>query len=274
MSWLAAHIRGVAEWAIAWFDVFPAPVALTAIAILSGAAMLWVIGRASPQERILHARAQIAAAVYEMRLFLDSPGRVLLAQGRLLGWFFRYLLYLLPAFLLLSVPCGLLLLHLETRHGLRPLPVDAPVVVRVDLAAGIDGYRVTASSLDPDEPLRVTAPPLYLERAQRVYLRVLVRAPGEHRLAIDTGTQVVEKRLSAGSHAPVRAERRSGLASWWQRGDEAPLPSGGDITAVRIAHPVSNSAWLGFDWLPWWGYWLLVSTATALLLRRPMRVTL
>ena len=55
-------------------------------------------------------------------------------------------------------------------------------------------------------------------------------------------------------------------------GDEPPLDSAG-VTSVAVAHTPQNLDVLGLE-LPWWLYWLIVSIAAALALRRPMGVVL
>lgn len=279
MTWLAEQIHAAVAFLVALGDGWSPFVSLTVISVVSGAFMLWVVGLTTPQRRLERARAQVAAAIYEMRLFLDSPRRIFAAQGRLFGWFAVYMVLLLPAFVVLTVPLGVLLLHLETRHGLMPLPVGQPVVVRVDLDAdresgGVDGYQVTGAPAGPDDAIRITAPPLFLERERQVYLRVHIDQPGEFRLAIDTGRGQVYKRLSAGSDASrANPERHSGIAAWWQIGTEAPLAGEHGVAAISVTHPDRPQDWLGWG-LPWWAYWLLVATVVALLLRRPLGVVL
>lgn len=280
MGWLAEQIHALVEFFVALGDSWSPFVSLTVMSVVTGALMLWIVGFTTPQKRLERARSQLAAAVYEMRLFLDSPRRIFAAQGRLFFWFGAYMLLLLPAFLLLSIPLGVFLLHLETRHGLSPLPVGEPVVVRVDLASGVDGHALTATP-DPaaDESaaaLQVTAPPLYLESEQQVYVRVQADQPGEYRLVIDSGRASgrVVKRISASpGAASVYPERRSGVATFWQIGAEPPVNPDSGIEAVFVTHPDRPQDWLGMG-LPWWAYWLLVSTVVALLLRRPMGVVL
>lgn len=276
MSWLAEHIHWLVERLVALGDGWSAAASLTLMSVVTGALMLWIVGLTTPQKRLERARSQLAAAVYEMRLYIDSPRRIFAAQGRLFGWFLAYMALLLPAFIVLTIPLGVFLLHLETRHGLAPLVVAQPVVVRIDLAdvAGLDGYAVNAAPATERDAVRVTAPALYLEAERRVYVRVQIDAPGEHRLAIDTGLGRVDKILSADSSAPsVYPQRHSGIASFWQIGAEPPLDPDSGVAAISVTQPDKPQDWLGFG-LPWWAYWLLISTVVALLLRRPMGVVL
>jgi hypothetical protein len=287
MSRLAEILRTLIEYSVAALDGLGPLFSLTVLSCVTGALMLWIVGKTTPQTRLERARARLAAAVYEMRLFIDSPGRVIRAQGQLFSWFAWYMALLLPAFVLLSIPLGLFLLHLETRHGLDALPVGEPIIMRVELAPGVSGYDVSAGpvSQEPgaDQAVRVTAPPLYIEDENRVYFRLEVDAahgPGEYAVGIavktaaEAGETRVEKRISADPGADaVFPERRSGWAAWYQLGYEPPLPDGGPITAIILEHPDKRQTWL-FWGAPWWLYWLLISTIVALALRRPLGVVI
>ncbi|MEM9492643.1 MAG: hypothetical protein AAGC55_26080, partial [Myxococcota bacterium] len=131
------------------------------------------------------------------------------------------------------------------------------------------------AELPADAGFAVTAPPLYDEQEQRVYLRIRIDRPGTYELPIQVGAgPPVLKRLSADPDAvSVSPQRASGLAAWWNYGDEPVLDTDGPIRAISLDHPALPQSWLGTP-MPWWVYWLLVATIAALLLRRPMDVAL
>jgi hypothetical protein len=248
----------------------PRHLSLALVAAITAWIMLAVVRRASPQRLVQRARDRMAAAIYEMRLFLDAPGRVLAAQGRLLAWIAVYLASLVPAALLLTPPLGLLYLHLEPRHGLAPLAAPATLVARIDLAPGIDGRAVTVSA---DDGLAITAPILYAEDQQALHVRLAVRRPGTHRIDVRAGESSVSKRIVADPRAAVvLPERTRGLAYLWSLGSEPP-PGTDSIRAVSIPHPERPQSWLGLA-IPWWLYWLGLATLLALLLARRRGVAL
>jgi hypothetical protein len=252
------------------FDQLPATWGLLAIALVTGVLMVIVVGKVTPQARIRRTRSRIAASIYEIRLFLDSPRRVLAAQGRLLGGAIMYTVYLGPAFILLTLPLGLLYLHLEARYGLAPVAVGDPVVVAVDLDDSFDGYRVQPGEL-PDG-LRVTAPPLVDAERHEVFLRVELDRPGSYALPIRAGDAVVDKRISteAGLLTP---ERRRGASVLWSLGLEEPLPDDAPVRAIRVDYRPADETWIGLS-MPWWLFWLIASTIGALAVRKPLGVEL
>lgn len=263
-------------------DTLPPLWGLVLLSLLTGVFMLWVVGRTTPQRRVELARARMASAIYETRLYLDSPRRIFAAQGRLLLWSFAYVAFMLPAFILLSLPIWLLYLHLDTRHGVEPLPLDTPIPVRIVLASD-DGADLAPGDLrvestTPD--LELTAPPLTVPDEGLVYLRVAISKPGAHVLTLRAGDAVVTKRLQAGGGdtdaGPTVAwpERTRGLALLSSMGAEPPIPAGSGIASISVVHPPASDPWLGLSMRWWWLHALVLATVAALAMRRPLGVTM
>jgi hypothetical protein len=272
MDTLIHGLRTAIEHGLAPFDALPAFWALTLISLVSGAFMLWVVGKTTPQRRVEIARARMASAIYEMRLFLDSPGRILRSQARMLGWSFAYIGYMLPAFLILTVPLGPLFLHMHARYGQAALPTGVPIAITVRMEPGRDLAQIAPGELPAG--VRVTAPPLRVLDEDRVYLRAVIDTPGTYALPVRVGGAIVAKRLVADPAAQeMNAERCRGLCLLESLGDEAPLPGELGVASIAVEHPDADASWLPLG-MPWWAYWLLLATVAALALRRPMNVTL
>lgn len=272
MDALLHAVRRACHLALWPLEALPPVVALTVVSALTAVVMLVVVKRVSPQALIARARDRMAACIYEMRLFLDAPGRVLRAQARLLGWTAIYLAALSPAALVLSPPLGLLYLELETRHGLAPLPAPSTAVLRVELEPGHEADEVTIQP-PPGGQVRVTAPLVRAGDERAVYARLAIAAPGAHEVTVRAGGEAVAKRLDADPRAVrVAPERSGGWRHLVSLGDEPP-PGGDAIRSISVQHPAREQALLGLA-VPWWGYWLGVATALALLLRRRLGVAM
>lgn len=265
MDRLAHALRWGADLLIRPFEPFGPIVCITAISVITGALILVVIRWTSPQRTIERARAQIAATIYEVRLFLDSPLRVIKAQGRMLKSSAIYIGALLPALVVMSLPMGLLYLQLDLRYGFEPAPVGEPVVVEVSVAG--DPGDVTA---DPGDWGAITAPPVCDEVAKSVYFRLVVERPGTHSLAIAAGGDTVHKDVVAEAGAPVSPMIVRGAAMWWAPTGEPPVDAA-SIRAVEVDHRARTLDVLG---MPWWLLWLILATVAALALRKPMGVVL
>lgn len=272
MATIAHWARSGVELLLYPFDLLSAFWGLTALAIVTALLMIVIVSKVTPQARIRRARARIAGAIYEMRLFLDSPLRVFAAQGSLLKHSALYVLLLLPAFAVMAPLLALLYLHLDVRYGLDPVEAGHQVIVRVGIDSDVDGYEVEPGALP--EGLAVTAPPVFVEDEGRVYLRVDVNEPGIHSLPIRAGGQQVSKEIVAAADAvKVAPERKRGASTLWAFGNEPPLPSGSPVSSISVVYPDAEQSWLGLA-IPWWLYWLLIATLAALLLARPLHVEL
>jgi len=261
-------LRRSCEGLLSLLDVLPASVSLTVVAVVTGAALLLIVRYTTPQKWVEIARARMSSAIYETRLFLDNPARVLIAQGRLALWSALYIGTMIPAFVLAAVPLGLLYLHLEARHGLEPLPLHRDVVVRV-FAEDADAI---AFGTWP-EGVKATAAPVRARThsGEVVFQRLQVERPEEFDLELFVEGQPLTKRLSADPAAPRSPERARGFDLLASLTTEPALPGTSSVQRISTWHEPSTQTWLG---LPWWGYWLGIATASALILKRPLGVSL
>ena len=242
---------------------------LTLLSILSGIAMLWVVGKTTPQKLVERARNRMDSAVYEIRLFLDSPKRVVISLGRLMSNSLLYIAAMLPAFVILAVPLAFMYLSLDARHGLEAISVDQPFVISVQLADGVDGRTVTVT---PDDGIEITSPPLYVASKNAVYVRAVARRPVASAVHVDVAGRVETKIINANPDAEQMApDRASGMGLFVSYGPESAVD--GDITAIRVPHQTKDGRYLGIN-MPWWVWWLFLMMVAAFGLRKPMGVTL
>ena len=232
---------------------------------MTGGVALWVIKVTTNQERLVRARHQMAAAIYEMRLFLDEPKRIARAQLRLVRASFSYTGRTLPGLFILSIPFGMVFLHLELRHGFAPHTEGSIVLLGVQLFEPAMASKV---SVEPaSSGLDVELGPVLAEREGRVYYRLRVKAAGRHLVLIHVGEASFDKLVVAYPEGPVSLERVAGLAHAWAASIEPALPSDGPIRRIWVSQPSEDDSWLA---MPWWAVWFVGSAVSALLLRRPL----
>ncbi len=254
-------LRGGMELLFAPLDHLPEGLALAIVSVITGVFALLVVRATTDQRALAVARDQLASAVLEIRLYLDSPRRVWKAQGRVAVWTARYVARAAPALLVMIVPFTLVFMHMYVRHEVAPLPVGEDVVVRIETTS--EDLRVTSA-----RDLELTAP-VFHSPGVGWYARVRPRTAGEHDLSIEIAGQVVVKRLHVGEGRLTSPERRSGLAALWALSSEGPVP--GIVRGIFVEHPPARRSWLG---MPWWLGWVLASTAAAWLLRKPLKVVI
>jgi hypothetical protein len=273
---LAASFKSGLELLLTPLEALPAPAALVVCGVLLGALMLLVIKYSTPQARLRVARDRMSSAVYELRIYIDSPRRIFAAQLRLCCWSGVYLLYLLPPFIVLLPLLAVLHPALEARFGRAPLPVGQPFLLRLDLAPSastLQRREAEQARIIGTPEVALTAPPVLVAGAS-LYLRLEVASEAEHLITVLAPGWSAQKRLSSAPHAKVMpVERRAGPAVALAIGDEPPLPTTGPVAAMTVDQPPSSRRWLGLPG-PWWLAGLAVATATALLLRRRFGVVL
>lgn len=259
----AAHVG--TEWILSPLDYLGSTIALVIVTVVTGGVALWVVKITTNQKTLVRARQRMAAAIYEMRLYLDEPLRVARAQVRLVVWSFLYTAQTLPGLLILSVPLGLVYLHLELRHGYAPHEVGDRVLLVVQLT---DPSSASGSRLELDDGLALDSGPVVAEREGRLYYRLRVEAPGRHVARVFVGGETFEKNVVAAERGAVSLERGAGLANAWAYSTEHALDPDGLVQRMSIDHRVHDDKWLG---APWWAIWLVGSAIAALFLRRPLR---
>ena len=213
---------------------------LTAIAMATGAALLWVWKRFSDQPGIALAKRQSRAQIYAMRLYSDDLSAVFRAQRRLLYWTGRRLAGALHPAAISVVPFLVLMLLLEPFYGQRPLAAGERVVI----TARLDGEQAADAAIE-GRGLVVETPGVRFADGRRVSWRI--RGSG------GAGSAV----LSAGSTNRAQNIKCGGITS-------SPLAVGCSAYPVEV---------LGVQ-VRWEVFFLLVNLATMLALHRWWRVTL
>lgn len=267
---IAYWVRHLVELLLYPFDQLSTTGSLLAMTVITSVLMLAVVARVTPQKRIEVARRRIDASIYEMRLFIDSPRRIFAAQGGMLKATGVYLVCLLPAAVVLTIPLGLLYLSLDARYSIAPAAAGEPLVVDVSYDGDFDGYDIDVGPLPAG--LAVTAPPVVDAERHRVSIRVDVHDAGSYELPIRAGDHQIDKRIDARATASgVSPTRRRGLGVLWVAGAERPIDGGSPVSEITARYVSAGNSWL---YMPWWLFWLVASTVLALALRRPMRVAL
>jgi len=238
---------------------------LTAIAIASGIATLWVFGRLSDSERIDLAKRKIRANLYAFRLFADEPALIFRAQRQLLLWNARYLRLMLGPSLVIFIPIAILLMQLAAIYGSRPLAAGESAMVTAQFEPGADLHAL-APSLAGQNVMVETPAVRVPDRRQACWrVRALSAESGSVLLHVPRGA--LSKSVQTGSGLCYLSSRRvASLLEWLRYPAEARLPRAG-IRWISISYP---SATIDvFGWSVAWLVWFCgVSLLTMLALRK------
>jgi hypothetical protein len=293
-----------------FFSFVPRLAGLTVLAAAMGAAMLWVFGRTSNQERMKQVKRRVQAGLLELRIFVDEPAISLRAQRGLIAANLNYLVLALRPALWMTVPIALLVIHLEAFYGRAPLPLGEPALVTMRMTADwipsapppvlitpsnvailgapvrVEAAREVSWRILPHSPVSAPPPvlitpsnvailgaPVRVEAAREVSWRILPHSPVSDRLIFRYNGQEVAKWMEAGDRQRYVTGRR--VRSGWET-----LLSPGESRMrsdfaewIEIRYPAADLRIFGLhvNWLAWF---VIVSMVAALLLKKRFGVVI
>jgi uncharacterized membrane protein (DUF106 family) len=251
---------------------WPPLVGIAVISLLTAIGMLMVFRATSDQARLAQVKRRIHAGLFEIRLFNDDLRAVLRAQADILRANLIYLRLSAAPMLWMIVPLVLLIAQLQFRYGYEPLEPGRPALVKVQLRTGSEpqavperargvGPGVSLVTADAGPPValhasagvRIEAGPLWIPSLRETTWRIVAETPGEHRLVVMAGEELVTKTVRADGGlpavSPVRLER--GFFNQVLYPAEPPLPSGGPVASITVMYPerALHVLGLGVHWL-------------------------
>jgi uncharacterized membrane protein (DUF106 family) len=237
------------------FRAFGPWAAMAAVSLLTGLLMLFIFKKTSNQAGILRTKNLIKAHLLEIRLFKSDFGQTMRSQGRILLANGRYLGYAVKPMLVMLVPIMLLLLQLDVWYGARSLQPGESAIVKVTLEASATPLR-TPLSIEAPAGLTVETPALRIEEEREIDWRIRADAAGLHDLKFSLGGGSFTKTVAVGQ-APLKTKIvplrvRSGGWDALNHPGEALLPSNMPIVSVEVAYPPARLSLFG-----WRMHWLV-----------------
>jgi hypothetical protein len=233
--------------------------------------MLWVFGRVSNQKVISRVREEIRGNLLAVRLYQHDVGVVLRLQGRILRATLVYFRYSFRPILILIVPVFLILAQLNLYFSLRPLQEGETALVKAKLhSLSIGG--ADEPQLEASEVVRVETPGVRIEAEREVAWRIRAVESGHHRVIVRRGSEKVEKALVVGGRwdrvSHLRTDSLLDLLLY--PGEDAIFGEAG-INSIEVTYPSLRLRLFGWD-VHWIVLFLVISLASAFILKRPMGV--
>lgn len=254
------------------FRNLPAWIGLAVISTAAAVFMLIIFKATSNQKRLAKTKRLIHASILEIRLFNEQPPLVLAAQADVLRNSARYMGLTLVPLLWMAVPLLLLMAQLQAYYGYRGLDVGESTIVKVKLAdaSALD----TPLTLEVDDGLEVQTAQLAIPALREADWRIRARSSGEHMLRLRVGSEVLTKTVRVSIEPGRRSVKRPGpgIAQQILYPTERPLPRG-DVNAIEIRYAPTELSLLGWE-VHWVIAFFILTLAAALVLRRPLRVTI
>jgi hypothetical protein len=266
IDWLQLPFRDMAP--IAGVVVWSIPVSVFA---------LWVFGRTSNQARIAAVKNQIAAALFEIRLFNDDLRAIARAQWEIMGRVLHYQGLALVPMIFILPPLLLLMVQLHQYYGYRGLAPGESALLRVELAE-VGGARPDLQ-IEVPEGLRLETPAVWVPALGELNWRLAADAEGDYRVGFVLGGETVTKTVRVTDRvvrlSPERPPRELLAQLEWP--SEPPLPAAGPIRRITLGYPEGEIGLLGWRW-EWTFAWMVVlfvlTMVIAVVLRKPMGVEL
>jgi uncharacterized membrane protein (DUF106 family) len=302
MSWLNSLLRGLFDALLYPFRSLPALVGLSLLALVTAIAMLWVYKKVSNQKGLEAVKRQIAASLFEIRLFNDDFRHILRAQVDILRHNLTYLRLSMVPMIFILPPLVLTVAQLQFHYGYSPVEPGRNTILKVELEKGWEttgsvpttdsGKPVVELDLPPGLVAETPAVWVPTERTLSWRLRASEDATGDDARGDDArgdgdgdiGVVVGEQRVEKSFHtrrawvrrSPVRPDRS--FLEQLVYPAEPPLPKASPVERIDLDLPPATVNVLGWQvhemaGVPaWMIVFFLLSVIFAFALRKPFGV--
>jgi hypothetical protein len=266
IDWLQAPMRGLP--AVVGVIVWSIPVSVFA---------LWVFGKTSNQDKITAAKNQIAASLFEIRLFNDDLRAIARAQWEIMGHVLRYQGLALVPMIFILPPLVLLMVQLHQFYGFRGFAPGESALLRVEVASS--GGPRPDLAIEVPEGLHLETPAVWVPSLGEFNWELAADAPGDYELGftLDGATETKSVRVTDRIVRLSPERPPSAFMDQLEWPSEPPLPPGGEIRRITIAYPEATMELLGWSWqwsFAWMGVFFVLTMVFALALKKPMGVEL
>jgi uncharacterized membrane protein (DUF106 family) len=244
---------------------------LAVVSLVTAVAILLVVRAVSNQRALAAIKRQIHADLFEIRLFNDDVRAILRAELDILRHNATYLRLSLVPMIWILVPAALAAAQLQAYYGYAGVDIGRPVLVTAQFKSGSQPL----AELNAPAALRIETPAVLLPALNQVVWRIVATAPGDYEVRLRIADAEYVKTLHVAGvlarHSPVRLAPR--LLDEVAYPSEAPLPDGAPISMIRVDYPQPGIQVFGRR-IHWMVIYIALSVVFAVLLRRPLRVTI
>jgi hypothetical protein len=278
MSILTSILRPLFDGLLYPFRGLNPLVGLTLMTFLVTVLVLLVLKVTSNQDRLDAVKRKIHASLFEIRLFNDDLRAILRAQWDILRHNVSYLALWVVPLLWLIVPLVLILGQLQFHYGYRGLVPGERTLLTVELKDdAVDSDAKPEVELEVPDGLRVETAPVWVPSKKELTWRLVAEERGIYDLGVRVdGGESYDKRVVVSDDVVRRSTVRPPATFFDELlfPAEAPLPDGAPIRSIALAYP-QGDAGIGWNWeLTWMVVLFALSFAFALLLRKPLDVTI
>lgn len=252
-------------------------VGLTVVSAVAAVLMLLAYRATSNQAAIEKVKRQIAAGLFEIRLYNDDMVAILRAQGAILRHNFKYMGLNLVPMVWMLLPFVLVVAQLQFHYGYEGLAVGRSSLLTVrlsdDAVAGATSDAIELEQLPSG--IRLDSPRVWIPSKGEAAWRIVAEQPGNYSVRVNVLGNTYDKTIVVSDVIERRSPNRlqASLLDQLLYPAEAPLPGSGPVAEIALAYPDRTVGLFGFE-----GHWLIafliLSIAIAFALKDRFGVTI
>lgn len=228
-------------------------VGMIIVSFLTGLLMLVIFRYTSNQAGIKKAKNKIKAHLLELRLYKDSLGLSLKAQGNILLANLKYITHSFKPMLVMIVPVILILIQMNFWFGYESLKPGEQTLLKVKLEEGYNPLQ-TNLVLEPDPEIVIETPPLRIEEYGEVNWRISSQKKGIHHVNIIVAGQKISKTIATDTKplsklSPIKHRKKFVDELFYPV--EAPIAKDLPVKSIEVRYPAKRLSLFGFNihWL-------------------------
>lgn len=236
--------------------------AMISVALLTGLFMLFIFKHTSNQAGIRQVKNRIKAHLLELRLFKDSLGVSMKAQGQIVLANFKYMGYSLKPLLVMFIPLILILIQLNFWFAYDSLQSGQTALLKVKFEDDVS-LMETPVEISASEGVIFETPPLRMEDDNEIDWRIRAQQKGVHDIVFSISGQEFTKIISVDLKKLSRISPLKTKKSFWKEllyPAESPFPRPSPIQSIEITYPSRNMNLFG-----WQIHWLIVYFALSII---------
>ncbi len=274
MTFVNSILRRLFDTALSPFSELHPLVGIAVISLIFGVIMLLVFKKTSNQDKLADIKRKIHAGLFEIRLFNDDFRAIMRAQGDILRHNLSYFGLSLVPLAWMIVPLFLVIAQLQFHYGYQGLEPGSPVLLEVEIET--DSPDRPQIRLEAPEGLKIEAGPMWIPARNEVSWRISALEQGDYELTLTGSGEPVTKSVQVSDHVVRRSPNRvKGFFNQLLYPAEDPLPDSSPIRAINLSYPEGNAGFEGWESeLTWMGLFFILSVVFALILRKPLKVTI
>ena len=228
-------------------------VGMIIVSFLTGLLMLVIFRYTSNQAGIKKVKNKIKAHLLELRLYKDSLGISMKAQGNILLANLKYITHSFKPLLVMIIPVVLILIQLNFWFGYESLKPGEQTLLKVKLEEGYNPLQ-TNLALEPDTEIVVETPPLRIEEYSELNWRISTQKSGVHHVDVVIAGNKITKTISTDTKplsklSPIKRKKKFIDELFYPV--EAPITKDMPVKSIEVCYPSKSMNLFGFNihWL-------------------------